>query len=264
MITRSAAETHAVLRHLGADTFIGTDFYVHEADLSTSVIKDTRTQILEVPDSGILPLISPGCVPFRSTRNYMTKPTLGETYYFVLPEEKIEMKRIKHIRNASCTGVQCDRQKGREGCSCLHNTNSQSSVYAFDVFFSVPTTLETGGEAMVFGFRSLRTTRLFFTDYEAHANTTTDEEEEACRIANRNKIRAMVEFINGNGGWDIVGWYKMGGATDSATSNNDKVENFEVTIHLSYLFPSKYNANIRQNTQFQTMQIGYIAHQATT
>ena len=51
----------------------------------------------------------------------------------------------------------------------------------------------------------------------------------------------MVNYINGHGGWNIVGWFKLGQTSDAAFDNGEKVDNYDLTIHLSYLMPTKLN-----------------------
>ncbi len=43
-------------------------------------------------------------------------------------------------------------------------------------------------------------------------------------------------YINGHGGWMLVGWTMKGEHTDVANPN-EKVENYTTTVHLSYLYP---------------------------
>ena len=47
----------------------------------------------------------------------------------------------------------------------------------------------------------------------------------------RLKFENMVQHINHNGGWTIVGWFMMGSVVDAASN--------EITIHISYLYPTE-------------------------
>jgi hypothetical protein len=55
----------------------------------------------------------------------------------------------------------------------------------------------------------------------------------------RLKFENMVQHINHNGGWTIVGWFMMGSVVDAASNAADKIQNNEITIHISYLYPTE-------------------------
>lgn len=46
----------------------------------------------------------------------------------------------------------------------------------------------------------------------------------------------------------------MGSATDAA-SQNDKADNYEVTMHLSYVYPPNYLSHIKSSPNFKALQI---------
>ena len=51
----------------------------------------------------------------------------------------------------------------------------------------------------------------------------------------------MTEYINSHGGWTLVGWFMLGDHSDAANPN-DKVQNYQTTLHLSYVQPSRKDA----------------------
>lgn len=63
----------------------------------------------------------------------------------------------------------------------------------------------------------------------------------------------MVQYINANGGWTIVGWFKLGEVADAA-DEKEKVVNTEVTVRLSYLYPSRGSSFINSQ-EFREKQI---------
>jgi hypothetical protein len=52
----------------------------------------------------------------------------------------------------------------------------------------------------------------------------------------------MVQHINNSGGWTIVGWFMMGSVVDAASNITEKIQNREITIHISHLHPSVSDA----------------------
>jgi hypothetical protein len=183
--------------------------------------------------------------------------SIGETNYFILTDKKISLYCINVCPEQTCLGIQCDRQKGKSGCSCQHSTNHTSSVFEFDVEFPVPPTVyraensdsntpNTLNTTTVIGFRSLHTIEVFFQNYENYCTRHTTADQEKKRLNLRKKFECMVQHINLFGGWTIVGWFMMGSVVDAATNATDKIQNNEITIHISYLYPT--NAQ----TLFQT------------
>ena len=65
-------------------------------------------------------------------------------------------------------------------------------------------------------------------------------------------MRDIVNFVNTNGGWKLVGWAKKGELADAA-NESETVENNEVTFHLTYVFPQ--NQNIVHSEDFQALLI---------
>jgi hypothetical protein len=51
----------------------------------------------------------------------------------------------------------------------------------------------------------------------------------------------LTEYINSHGGWTLVGWFMLGDHSDAANPN-DKVQNYLMTLHLSYVQPSRKDA----------------------
>jgi hypothetical protein len=51
----------------------------------------------------------------------------------------------------------------------------------------------------------------------------------------------MVTYVNGHRGWNIVGWFKLVQTSDAPFDNGEKVDNYDLTINLSYLMSTKLN-----------------------
>ena len=64
----------------------------------------------------------------------------------------------------------------------------------------------------------------------------------------------MVKHINSAGGWTIVGWFMMGSVVDAATTSTDRILNNDITIHLSYVYPTKPEL-LFQTEEYKQLQI---------
>ncbi len=235
IMTKSITETSAILKLLYGNEFIGVDFYLLEPDLTFQTIGGSLP-VLSFISKPMLPLKEDNSI---SQQTKMRLPAeVGETSYFINEGIKVSFHRIHVPVDVSCGGLQCDRQKPKGECSCVHNGSATTAmVYAFDVQFPIPHDLGLGlSEYNCHKFRSLKTTGVFFEDFIDYCSRTTVEEEELNLMERRKKMAEIVDIVNRNGGWKIVGWSKRGEIADAA-NEHERVENIEVTIHLTYLFP---------------------------
>ena len=259
ILTRNSHDSALLLKYTKGDVFIGTDYYIKEPNLYTQTIGDIMPILSLHPSNASLFPLKYRDSSFPDTENKMEFPTAsGETNYFILKKKPIQISRASLVTETSCTGIQCDRQKGKGECTCMHNTTSTSFVYALDVTFKVPSNIDNEcGMATVQNFQSLRTTSLFFKKFEEHAGSITIDEERRHQQTFRQRITSMVKHINDNGGWTIVGWFKLGEAMDAAaTDSRDKVENYDtMTMHISYLMPTNETEAVRNNATFKLLQI---------
>lgn len=263
VITRTVPESSFLLKENGGDTFVGRPYIINEPPHTTQTLNNTNTVVLPSTDLTLYPLDSVPDLDLDGTEDQMSYPReVGEYHYYVLKHKTVNLHRVQLATNVSCTGIECDRQKRRGECTCLHNTSSNSFVYMFDVEFPIPLRMQRGDAQMwtTPNFRSLRTTELFFRDFESHASQTTIEDEQANRQDFRHKIARMTRYINDHGGWTIIGWYMLGATADTNTTNvqDNKVENYDMHMHINYLYPTMYRARIEHDLAFQRMKIGAI------
>lgn len=254
IITRTAADSSHLVKQTNGLTFLGSEYFIFEPDLTFQTIGEIPC-LSGISRSMLLP-----CLPYNnlpSTEDSMAEPRIpGVMEYFVLNNKPIQLSRCNVARDLSCCGIQCDRQKLKGECTCLHLTGSSSLVWTFDVKFPVRERFDPTSYVRVQGFRSLRTTRLFFANFEEYAANYAPELDAGILLPNRENIRNMVQFINApeNGGWTIVGWYMKGSTTD-ATNEAEKIDNDTFTVHISHLFPTWYTDHIKDDPQFTAMLI---------
>ena len=251
IMTKSTAESAELLCYNHGDVFIGADFYVVEPNLTFQTIGES-VAVLSLNTKQLIPLKD--CEDTDSSQAFPMKlpPHVGDTHYFIIEGKEVELRRINLPTDVCCSGIQCDRQKTKGGCSCIHNGPGQAMVYAFDVDFPIPTDLQLGTQYICDSYRSYRTTSLFFKNFVDHANETLRDQEIAERKERRASMKKMVAYINKNGGWKIVGWCKRGEVADAA-NETEKVENNEVNFHISYLYP--FNTKLVNSKEFRELQI---------
>ena len=169
------------------------------------------------------------------------------------------------INDASCGGQQCDRQNRRNdngnanacGCSFTHRGNPCVMDCVLQLFVPsefVPeenrveqpavndesTMGRPGGlvsSKFVFNFRSLNTSKHIVHRVDqldlVHLNHT-----RGLRIA----ICAVIAFVNANGGWTCVGWYKKGKVADQSESGDGReatrITNLVQKLHITLLRPT--------------------------
>ncbi len=237
IMTKSTHDSAHLLKYTNGKRFIGMDFYLFEPDLTFKTIGGSLP-VLSFPSKPLFPL-KENKDEEQGTK--MTLPTdVGSTSYFVLEGIEIHLHRVHVPCDTSCGGLQCDRQKGKGECTCVYNGNATSAlVYGFDVEFPIPADVVGNGGMSTYSchkFRSLKTTKVFFEDFIKHCSSSSVDKEEMLMGERRECISKIVNIINCNGGWKLVGWSKLGEINDAA-NENERVENNEVTIHLSYLYP---------------------------
>lgn len=179
----------------------------------------------------------------------------GEHRYFVYHNLKVEIFGFRlAYEDVSCAGRFCDRAFPRIAnvhCGCFQpsaSLNPTVGEFNVNVVFPDRTTYEGDNETTIQDFRSLRTTELFFENLEDFASQENLIIEQ--RTAQmRAKIAGMNAYINENGGWTVVGWFRRGDVTDASTEDA-KVEAESVTLHISTLIPSK-----NLGAEFRTMRI---------
>lgn len=261
IITRTVQESAFLLSENVGNTFIGSPYAINEPPQTNQTINGTNTIVLPPSDLVLYPLRPIADIAVQDTEASMSYPReIGEYQYYILKHKTISLHRIQLASNTSCTGIECDRQKKRGECTCLHSSSSHNFVYQFDVEFPIPLRMQRDSARTwtTPSFRSLRTTELFFRDFEAHASQTTIEDENALRQEHRIIMHRMVDYINRTGGWTIIGWYMLGTLTDANSSNTpeNKIENYEMTIHINYLYPTAYHTRLHDDAEFHRQKIG--------
>jgi len=241
-------ETNRLLQNTFFDSFLGMPFYLVEPELTKSH-QSNYTHILACEEEELLPL-KWGVKTARPTP-IILPPTTNEIFFFILDAEKIKLHRSRVVLNPCCRGYQCDRQKKAPECLCIHRSALSPITYEFDVEIHVDPKDFMGQSTQVCKFRSYRTTSVFFRKFVETSGQSLIPNEKKSQRERRDQIEAITEYINHRCGWTVVGWCKRGEIT--VEGEQEKVENNDVTLHLTYLFPT--DDLIIEEPDFQELQI---------
>jgi hypothetical protein len=173
-----------------------------------------------------------------------------------------------HIQSATmedpiCTGYMCDRQeiKTAEGtpCGCLVQSDRCNVVLSCTVFVK-----SQEGEQLfsVKNFRSWVFTKLLCGNSLSDLVTKADFNDDESFDQMRRHLSIIVDYVNANGGWSVIGWFRVGMLQDAADSSQDLPRNQTeliaaetVSPHISRLCPTEID--IRELQQFQLPKKGF-------
>ena len=198
IITRTAQETAFLLEKVGGQRIVGEDFVIHEPDLTTQTL-GAWTPIISIKNKQLLPL-KLAVVNEMKEANKVNPHDLevGQGAWFMIKQRQVSLRRATLWHQASCTGIQCDRQKDKGECTCLHATGGKTFVYSFDVSTPLQNNeLCLGTSSLtVHAFKSLLTTKCFFKNHERR-DVKLNEESSLINLL-RPRFTKMVKMINNN------------------------------------------------------------------
>ena len=249
VITHDATDTRRFIEKILHMIAVGSAYYLFEPDLSLQTISDTLP-ILSSPWNCLLPF-KPNWKIIETSMNFPNQS--GGHSYFTLLAQQVTISRVLIPSDPSCSGIFCDRQKAGD-CSCVFKKQANKAfVLEMDFGFTIPSNIVHSGYCLVQGFRSLRTTNIFFDDVDTFANSFQLRPNPQTIHKIRPLIQNMNEFINTNGGWNIIGWYKLGEIADAA-NDDEKIANNQITIHISYAYPADPERTVTKDA-FKSLRI---------
>ena len=184
----------------------------------------------------------------------------GALKYFVLHGvNNVKITRFFYVtESVSCTGLMCDRARElvdkNVSCGCINTGfDSRATVAKVTVKIPVPQSVNGTDHAEVTNFRSQRFTELVVAD-----NKAMQKKDNAYFSKNYMKhnfaIRNLVDFVNTNGGWSIVGWFRRGASADSSTEGAT-AESFATTLHISLLVPTSSPIRHLKDDEFNKLRL---------
>ena len=198
------------------------------------------------------------CVGGSFEVNMDTSITTNVTRCFVKNNVDVDVLSTD-VHSTKCSGLFCDRQRsleisrGNRSCGCYSMNNRVSSIAILHrVEISV-------GGVQLFSmddFSSLNFINLYLKSrfsWNVRANlldfTPAYFQMQKC-------ITKIIELINNNGGFTVIGWYKRGEINDISNdeSQND-VESGEVVHHIVSIYPT--NPDVLKMHEFENNQFSF-------
>jgi hypothetical protein len=105
----------------------------------------------------------------------------------------------------------------------------------------------------VLEFCSLKTTKLFYRNFDEYVSRHSMSDLRDSNEAYWTKGKDVTGYIDGHGGWTLVGWFMLGDHGDAANPY-EKVQNFQTTLHLSSLQPT--NVCVLAEEAYKVLCIG--------
>lgn len=177
-------------------------------------------------------------------KGYIPKTiSAGSQRYFVIHNvSSISMPMFLLTDKYTCPGRQCDKSQilhKEQVCGCCYQHRSGCHfVGEFTVVFPnpFPENIHDSETVQVNAFRSSRTTDLFFSDLKTFCD---EHQPRTHHKALRDKIKAMTNHVNTNGGWTLAGWFRKGEVIDNlGGKEEEKLTSTTVQLHLCYLLPT--------------------------
>ena len=203
----------------------------------------------------------------------MTRPTLSHSIpvykevgehnsmAFVLVGRKVNINRSSPIQT-TCGGLLCDKQRcddwnGTRGCGCYHMSPDISSiVFQHSVFFSV------GNDRIYHSNFSSNKFSSFYLSRHLPGSTPVS----TLRVTKdfwdiEDCIKNVLDLVNRNGGWTVVGWYKRGVITDKSLlevplSNavSTQVAAGQINYHIVQMIPTNTKFLVRDTELYKDLQ----------
>ena len=201
------------------------------------------------------------------TRSIRIRKEIGNlnSLGFVLVGMNIYINRSTAIKT-TCGGLLCDKQRcsdwnGTRGCGCYNFRDDISNIaFEHSVFFQYGNDTIQHHDFSSTKFSSYYLTHRLPSTVTASALTMTQEYFDI-----EESIADVIGFVNENGGWTVIGWYKRGIITDKSLlevppSNvvSTEVASGLINYHIVQLLPTNNEfMNKNSDLYFQLHQRKY-------
>ena len=193
-----------------------------------------------------LPIISLKTPSYINTTSINKLIQEGNTNCFVLNRQYLILNQTAAIQT-TCSGLLCDRQR-------VNDWNGKSKYGCYSMFqycsnLSLQHSIRINTQQLKLiqnDFSSLKFSHLYLSnDIPSNVKVSSLQvSEEFWEL--EDCIESVVNFINENGGWTVVGWYKRGEVKDQSlnesTGNNNSDDNTigagTVKYHVVQLCPT--------------------------
>jgi len=251
VMTSNPQESDKLMRHCISNVRVGDTFVIIEPDSIKNYMGRSDNPIISFRQ----PLF-PVRLKKELPKIKLSVPDMGQQKFFCLTgQDNIKFQRALPVQ-ASCSGFLCDRQQDlslHEHCGCLIRDRSKAIVLCMDV--TLPISLDDVTSYRVQNFRSWRTTMLFFSTPLTPSTELSSLIKKHREI--RTKIKDIQNYINGNGGWTVIGWYHKGQVLDASADTKNQEDNITSqnhSIHISYLYPTSITPDQIKAMQYKHEQ----------
>ena len=206
--------------------------------------------------SPIIPLQYPN---LKDLKNDIFPPASEETTRFFMLHEAKVIFNLAEIRHTGCTGTFCDRPYCKDltmPCGCFNNGGNvcgANHTFASRLEIRHPRISEPGATLKTDRFSSLRFLQFIFDGPIPGSAMVND----LTKILVREDLKRIQDYVNRNGRFDVVGYYKKGVKSDitvNDSKNADKlVISDRVIYHITRLEPHKVT---RQELEQEGLLIG--------
>jgi len=180
--------------------------------------------------STIVAMTPPSDFPWQLARR-PSNP--GTTFGWHMKNKIIKIGGLHAVvgsKEMPCTGVSCDRQN--PPCKGCFGKSPSLHPFALNTMLQVndcPECAEVGNNAVFPDFRSYAFSKLFFHNIETFAALALEDMEDNLSEL-EEVVRTIVQHINSNGGWTIVGWHRVGERVDHISG--DTLQNETTAGHI--------------------------------
>ena len=254
----SAASTNFFSRCIRTHEGVGNVFFLDEPTPVTSTLGSTASVPIIESVWDALPISNP--IDTLLPNVPLLPPDMGCTRYFCSHNVRELQFHNASFVDSVCTGVFCDRQLCTDTvtnpqairCGCFHYDRSSAPLtIQFDIAMPCPLDFDQSGITYISGFRSYRTTLLFIKKDTLKYVKKNDSND---LNTLRNAVREVVQYVNNNGGWSIVGWLRTGTVHDISETQGVLAENLASTTqtpHVSFLYPTN-SLLVNEDNQYFT------------
>jgi hypothetical protein len=171
------------------------------------------------------------------------------------------------VEETKCAGLFCDKQRIREvlksknGCGCYSMQSRRSNLVITHNL--VVTNEDLGFDEYFQNYSSSKFSSLYQNKPFSSSVRKSQMQMTTQYFAMMTNIDTCIEYINDNGGFTVVGWYKRGKINDQSMDNDsnqinnrndDQVDNGEISYHLCVVTPSNYRFFDETNRLYTTLE----------
>ena len=207
-------------------------------------------------DGGLVPLKDPKLfneVPI----NHQINSNITRSY--CINDCNLKVRKLT-INKTKCSGLFCDKQacfdgsRSTENCGCYQmNTRGSSLAISFTLKVANPF---KNVDFKVDKFTSLQFWSLFLTEPINSTASAVDFDNNDRFMTIYSKIQQMIELVNDNNGWTVIGWYRKGESADAnATEEKQLVDAAFFQLHVSRIVPS--NIKVLDSQRFKSLMFDF-------